>query len=275
MRPTIPPITAEQVERYNDFVTAIEANMTSDKEMYAPDASDASSKAYQTPQQLALNWLTFTDTLNINKRVAPKEWMVQRYAVAVLYFSTQGNQWKKSTGWLTGTHECDWHGLQCEMREVVTSRNGLMAVKMEFMAVTEVRLQENNIFGIFPKEIVAFQFLKSLALFDNKFFGTLPTEIGNFAILEELWIDNNKFQGVLPSEIGLLGQLQQIDVFTNNFDGMLPSQVSIKGFPLCFCLSKADFSSFPSNSLQTLCLLYGTTYRIGNPVTYFQFHSLK
>jgi hypothetical protein len=33
----------------------------------------------------------------------------QRYALAVLYYSTNGEAWENSTGWLSNEDECTWH----------------------------------------------------------------------------------------------------------------------------------------------------------------------
>ena len=41
------------------------------------------------------------------------ETLLQRYILAILYYSTDGPNWKISTKWLSYSHECDWLGIIC------------------------------------------------------------------------------------------------------------------------------------------------------------------
>ena len=233
MPPTTPPTsptTADEVWHYKDIIDVILSSDVSDPKMLTASAFEAASQDAKTPQQEALNWMIFNDSLKMNTTGYPDERIAQRYAVAVLYFGTQGVKWINSTGWLTEDHECDWYGLRCEKRDFISHADDQVTVKTEIMAVTELRLEKNDLFGVLPKELVVFQFLNVLALYNNRLGGTVPMQVGNLTNLEKLWIDNNQFYGPLPSELGLLVNLEQIDVFTNNFYGNLPSQVCFKGF---------------------------------------------
>ena len=71
----------------------------------AEDLSDAG-----TPQGFAYNWLVNTDA--IDPCTYPT--VEQRYALVVIYNSTNGDDWKDSTGWLTAENECEWFGLTCD-----------------------------------------------------------------------------------------------------------------------------------------------------------------
>ena len=42
------------------------------------------------------------------------ETLEQRYVLAVLYFSTDGNFWSNKGNWLTASPECSWFGIVCE-----------------------------------------------------------------------------------------------------------------------------------------------------------------
>lgn len=44
----------------------------------------------------------------------------QRYALATLYYSTNGNSWKNNEGWLEPVDECTWAGVTCDDFNVVT-----------------------------------------------------------------------------------------------------------------------------------------------------------
>jgi hypothetical protein len=72
-----------------------------------------------TPQGMAFEWIVKTDPAQIdppsssdnndNDVAAVK----QRYAVASFYYSTNGNDWTNSNGWLSSIDECTWVGLNC------------------------------------------------------------------------------------------------------------------------------------------------------------------
>jgi hypothetical protein len=86
------------------------------KEAYIPlvlsvsnqeDFSDAS-----TPQSKALIWLAASVPLDpkTNKPPLSETRLLTRYSLAVLYYSTHGDKWENSLGFLdTDSHECDWN----------------------------------------------------------------------------------------------------------------------------------------------------------------------
>ena len=45
----------------------------------------------------------------------------QRYALAVLYHSTTGENWFSSYLWLSPYHECEWEGVVCNDESIMTS----------------------------------------------------------------------------------------------------------------------------------------------------------
>lgn len=101
-----------------------------------------------TAQNSAFEWLVNDDTAYLCPQ-APN--LVQRYVLAVLYFSTRGNRWfqcsapadledpesvaqandactivaspgnrvENSFAWLTGVSECNWGGVACDENEDV------------------------------------------------------------------------------------------------------------------------------------------------------------
>jgi len=67
----------------------------------------------ESPQSLAVEWLTNGGAdIITGPSVASVEWRVrQRYVLAVLYYSTNGPEWKNQYGYLNNEqHECDWAG---------------------------------------------------------------------------------------------------------------------------------------------------------------------
>lgn len=58
-----------------------------------------------TPQRIALNWLVNNNVLRDLERFR----IIQRFALAAMYFSTGGLvAWTNRTGWLSNDHECTW-----------------------------------------------------------------------------------------------------------------------------------------------------------------------
>lgn len=112
-----------------------------------PDMSSAERQAYMeelmdfyqlpflepsSPQEQALQWLSFQDfplevPLESEEEAAATYHRIrlqQRYALVVWYFTQGGPKlWSSinrdaSAGWTTygaGVHECDWHGIDCEV----------------------------------------------------------------------------------------------------------------------------------------------------------------
>ena len=59
-----------------------------------------------TPQGKAFDWLVISDKLQLT---ASSNHLVQRYILAVLYYSTAGHQWSYAKKvWLSQKHECYW-----------------------------------------------------------------------------------------------------------------------------------------------------------------------
>ena len=72
-----------------------------------------------TPQNQALDWIARDDSAN---RSPFDSRFVQRYVLAVFYFSTGGGQWldcvegeqcDRGNYWLSGDDECTWSGIVC------------------------------------------------------------------------------------------------------------------------------------------------------------------
>jgi hypothetical protein len=63
-----------------------------------------------TPQNKALHWLA--DDINLESH--SNETIIQRYALATLYYSANGGSWSNNMLWLDSGEECSgWYGLEC------------------------------------------------------------------------------------------------------------------------------------------------------------------
>jgi hypothetical protein len=67
-------------------------------------------------QGKAVDWLLNSDPAEIDPCTFPT--VVQRYGLATLYYSTNGDGWTNNSGWLSGANECMWTGISCETDKV-------------------------------------------------------------------------------------------------------------------------------------------------------------
>jgi hypothetical protein len=83
-----------------------------------------------TPQYMAFNWMATNDTL-----LRPDEQIIQRYALATLFYSTNGDKWTENEFWLGDGNECEWEKVSCTTK------------------VSRLDLMSNNLQGTLPPEI--------------------------------------------------------------------------------------------------------------------------
>ncbi len=67
-----------------------------------------------SPQGKALYWLTCQDSINppLQPGIDDAQ-IIQRYILAVFYYSFKGDGWRNNSGWMGGSNECDWHKVEC------------------------------------------------------------------------------------------------------------------------------------------------------------------
>jgi hypothetical protein len=66
----------------------------------------------ETPQGKAGFWLLNADPASVDPCTYPT--LLQRYALATLYFATEGDNWIDNAEWLLGEHECNWTKVSCD-----------------------------------------------------------------------------------------------------------------------------------------------------------------
>jgi hypothetical protein len=94
-----------------------------------------------TPQNMALTWLAGDPNL-ANYTVQE---VIQRYALATLYYTTKGDSWNSNDDWLSDKDACDkWYNNDGNDMSVDCTSDG---------AVSELDLRENNLEGVIPPEI--------------------------------------------------------------------------------------------------------------------------
>eukprot|EP00587_Corethron_hystrix_P016558 CAMPEP_0113329790 /NCGR_PEP_ID=MMETSP0010_2-20120614/21159_1 /TAXON_ID=216773 ORGANISM="Corethron hystrix, Strain 308" /NCGR_SAMPLE_ID=MMETSP0010_2 /ASSEMBLY_ACC=CAM_ASM_000155 /LENGTH=456 /DNA_ID=CAMNT_0000192045 /DNA_START=70 /DNA_END=1437 /DNA_ORIENTATION=+ /assembly_acc=CAM_ASM_000155 len=155
----------------------------------------------------AFQWLLEGDCGNI----CPDDpFLVQRYVLAVLYFSTSGENWKTSD-FLSCSHECGWFPgrIQCNNRK----------------EVTKILLDGNNLVGEIPFELQELQSLEELNLRGNMLRGSIPGTIGNLPLLQVLDFSKNDLKSSIPASLFSLKNLSSLQLHNNRLDGKIPSQM--------------------------------------------------
>ena len=89
-----------------------------------------------SPEDLALSWLLNEDTET--NACGGLDRIIQRYILAVFYFSTNGSDWKNKTKWLLRDNECTWYGVTCSGGIVVTSLFMGMCIHQTFPSNTVI-----------------------------------------------------------------------------------------------------------------------------------------
>lgn len=186
--------------------------------------SAASLDDTTSPQYQALQWISQGLTGSLRRRIRGRRVqeldarLIQRWALAVLYFSTGGgvdgnttsSSWTSDAGWLKSTNECEWSFVVCD----------------DSGSLTEVAIDDNALFGDIPPEIgLLGGSLRKLSFNTNGLGGTLPTTLGLLTGLNRLNLQNNLLTGPLPTELGALSFLQSLILSRNSFVGPIPTQV--------------------------------------------------
>lgn len=233
--------------------------------------SDNGNSSELSPQQRARNWLVFYDimpdnladeqdeqnqsnnatddlvnsTNNLSSSYldvnTPAYRVAQRFAAAVFYFATKGEEWDTDNQWLQpGLDECDYPGIRCEEVTIPSislaealkypkyfpdPSDGAVDTTTERMIV-EINLPESNLKGTLPDELMTFPFLRRLGLWSNQIEGQIPENISRLQNLESLLLDDNKFTGDIVPAIGSLEKLKMLSLGFNPYvGGEIPEEI--------------------------------------------------
>jgi Leucine-rich repeat (LRR) protein len=221
----------------------------------SPALSDSRS-----PQNAGLEWILANPLLDSYS--ARK--VVQRYVLATLYYSTMGESWTFSDGWLSDQDECEWHSSETaaaicstagDLDEIDLDTNGLVGsvpwIELALLSSQLVILDffRNEVEGSIPSQLGLLTSLASLDLYSNQISGKIPTEIGLLTLLtyqdcdtnflsgtlpteiadmfrlESLWLNDNLLSGTIPSEIGKMANLRNLYLTNNYLSGSVPQEL--------------------------------------------------
>jgi hypothetical protein len=229
------------------------------------DPQSAPSKALDWIQQdtIAVAGLPLDDTGRRQLSSTAQDQLVQRYVLAVLYYTWMpassstslasaaeaalesmnlmpgsGNANSAAASntheWLTATGECHWIGITCK-DAVKTSQMGVQttvdAHDEALMAnegfVSKLNLTRHELTGTLPTILSAMVHLIEVDLSHNQLEGDLGSAIDwtKWSQLEYLLLSNNQFTGSVPQQWEHLERVMEIDVSNNQLAGPLPTFV--------------------------------------------------
>ncbi|KAI2508880.1 Leucine Rich Repeat [Fragilaria crotonensis] len=94
---------------------------------------------------------------------ASSQQFAQRYALAVLYYATQGDdKWEIKTDWMSGKHECSWYGVVCG--DTPLDRHTVVGLDLGF----------NQLNGLLPRELALLQNIIEVDFHGNDLQGIIP-----------------------------------------------------------------------------------------------------
>lgn len=167
----------------------------------------------ETPQYKAAKWLANNNS-NVDDYTDKEK--IQRYVLATLYFSTNGNKWTNRTNWLDDGAECGRWSQAGQEKTLSCTGDG---------DVDTIFLESSNLVGSFPPELALLSSLEMVDMSGNKVTGTLPTELAFLSSLRSFNVDNNALNGTIPTELGLMKQLSFLGMLGNDLTGTIPSQI--------------------------------------------------
>ncbi|CAB9507488.1 LRR receptor-like serine threonine-protein kinase [Seminavis robusta] len=221
-----------------------------------------------SPQARAYDWL-----LNDPNGTAYPQWRIQqRFALAVFYFSTGGEDWILQEDWLSyDVDECSWY-----VRKLVGGEEDFFLFEGNTEVTAELQyldsvcdddgqylhlvFTENNMEGTLPPEIsLLSNSLVNLEVGSNEnLYGVIPSEIGLLTNLLRFYADRSLHSGQIPTEIGKLSLLQELELGHNPLTGSIPSEIGNMGalsfLSLVYCVGLSG--AFPTE-----------IYRLTNMVT--------
>lgn len=228
--PTMVPSVAPVIDPRNYLLTTIGPYIV-------PESFQGSPETYileHESRNLALEWMA----ANYNDAMAttPIPILVERYVLAVLYFSTGGNNetWDESLSFLAPTSVCEWNTRTANANSHQTIRifenlDGTAPPKGVFCEnglsfVTSIEISDNGLSGTVPWELSLIEYLGRIDFDTNELYGSVPVELGSLRGLQALWLKDNHLTGTLPKELAKATQLASIDFEGNRLSSTLPSE---------------------------------------------------
>mmetsp|Transcript_19532 Transcript_19532/g.28708 ORF Transcript_19532/g.28708 Transcript_19532/m.28708 type:complete len:461 (+) Transcript_19532:147-1529(+) len=171
-------------------------------------------KNIDSPQSKALHWIVSEDEAQLS--ITKTDRILQRYVLAVIFFSMGGEGWGDKCNFLTGKHECKWFSewTPSSKGPYNHARKGVIACNEEDM-VTNIQLYWNFLVSSIPDEVQYLSKLIHLNLIGGSISGAIPTVLGKLSNLKGLFLSNNNLSGSVPLELSNMEFLEQFSISMN------------------------------------------------------------
>jgi Leucine rich repeat len=181
--------------------------------------------------------------------------MLQRYALAMTFFSLNGNGWFNGSEWLSSSDECSWFrtvdtGSYRTQNSRSCDKNGRFV---------SLQLQENNLTGFIPHELSLLADLQVFDLSDNAIEGIIPTSIFSLGQVVYFDLSSNNLEGVLSTNLGNMRNLSSFVVSGNNLSGTIPSEIGMLSTLITLTVDRNEFEGSLPATLGLMTKL-GTIY---------------
>ena len=166
-----------------------------------------------SPQSQALAWLQ--DDPIIWTRGRSTRTALERYALAVLYYTTNGTSWNNYH--LNRNDVCMWNDRLGD--DTTDTWNGVGCSSIGG-AIDDLRLPRNNLVGPVPWELTLLTDLKVIIFDFNRLSGAIPAEISKLTALKTFGATTNRLTGSLP--VTFSPGMSSIDLSRNMLTGSIP-----------------------------------------------------
>jgi len=214
-----------------------------------------------TPQRDAFDWIT--SSVDQQLELFSTDRLLQRYALATLFYATMGDQWSENTNWLTMTPECEWYSSASSNDPICNDNDELTVLDLRqnklggdipfeiglLTDLVQIDLSGNSLLGALPESVQLLTKLRTLLLDTNFLVSSIPSEIGlltglgkstnenvsrdcctrwfltGHKLIETLSLSLNELVGSIPSEVGRLSNLKNLDMGANKLVGLIPTEL--------------------------------------------------
>ena len=147
---------------------------------------------------MAANWIALQDQLqySIPDAAVTDTKLIQRYVLAVFYFSTGGpEQWDHSAGFTSNLDECAWNDV-IEMPKYIVGELAVGASCDGQLRVNSLFVPNNQLKGSLPTELAHLSHLTLLGLESNELTGPIPN-LENLVDLLYMNLNANSLTGTI------------------------------------------------------------------------------
>jgi hypothetical protein len=240
---------------------------------------DARVKAPTDAHLDALSWMLSQDSVRLSDG---EDRVIQRYSLAVLYFSLGGPFWFTNSFLEPDLHECDWDGIHCTNGDTLfvegitlSSANlsgEMVSENLELLPQLKgLFLYNNSIQGTMPESWWdSMPNLNWLDLAQNQLSGQVSSRIWDLPVLRILWIADNLLTGTIPPITSTGVRLLDIDASFNEFSGPFPASLwELRNLTYVYLnnnLITGTLPDFPTNTPSSLKAIWLQENRLEGPL---------